>query len=55
MVLPMTRYQRARRYAFWRGFLFVLFLITGFAGCSSLSGHVTAESFMYPPAPGPQG
>lgn len=39
----MSRYQRARRLAFWRGFSLVLLLITGFAGCSSLSGQWTAE------------
>lgn len=48
----MTRYQRAKRLAFWRGFFLVMFLITGFAGCSSLSGYVTTESIYNPSAAG---
>lgn len=38
-----SRYQQAKRWSYWRGFFITLALITGFAGCSSLSGYVTAE------------
>lgn len=48
----MTRYQRAKRLAFWRGFFLVLLLITGFAGCSSLSGYITAETLYNPSTAG---
>ena len=37
-----SRYQQAKRWSYWRGFFITLALITGFAGCSSLSGYVTA-------------
>lgn len=39
----MTRYQRARRYAFWRGFIIALFIFTGWIGLSAWGGYITAE------------
>jgi len=37
----MTRYQRARRLAFWRGFLITLTFLTAWAYLSGLAGSIT--------------
>jgi len=37
----MTRYQRAKRYAFWRGFALALAVFTGWIYLSTLAGEVT--------------
>lgn len=39
----MTRYQRARRFAFWRGLFAALALFTGLLVVISLGGQITAE------------
>ena len=37
----MTRYQRAKRYAFWRGFAIALAVFTGWICLSALAGKIT--------------
>jgi len=37
----MTRYQRAKRYAFWRGFALALAVFTGWVYLSALAGEIT--------------
>lgn len=37
----MTRYQRAKRYAFWRGFAIALGVFTGWIYLSALAGKIT--------------
>lgn len=39
----MTRYQRAKRYAFWRGLIIALVVMTAYCGALSWSGEITAE------------
>lgn len=36
----MTRYQRAKRYAFWRGFAIALALFTAWIYLSALAGEI---------------
>ncbi len=37
----MTRYQRAKRYAFWRGFAIALAVFSGWIYLSALAGGIT--------------
>jgi hypothetical protein len=37
----MTSYQRAKRYALWRGSAITLLACSGFMLASSLAGHIT--------------
>lgn len=39
----MTRCQRAKRYAFWRGMILALVVFTGYCFILSWSGEMTAE------------
>lgn len=39
----MTRYQRAKRFAFWRGLFVALALFTGLLVAISYGGQITAE------------
>lgn len=39
----MTRYQKARRLAFWRGLAIALLVFTAWIGALSWAGHITAE------------
>jgi hypothetical protein len=39
----MTRYQRAKRYAFWRGLVIAAIAYTAYIGALSWSGEITAE------------
>ncbi len=36
----MTRYQRARRIAFWRGLVIALLVFTGWIYASALAGRI---------------
>ena len=37
----MSSYQKAKRYAYWRGSAITLLACTGFMLVSALSGHIT--------------